>query len=422
MVLQGQAHATAPHERMTVTEQQAPSVRETAYIGGLDGLRAIAVAAVMLYHFSPKALPAGFLGVDVFFVVSGFLIARLLVTEVARSGQVSFANFWGRRARRLLPALATMTVVVCIVAWWDFSRLELHDIRAHALSTLFYCANWVMRSGQSYFATVGRPSPFLHMWSLAVEEQFYVVLPIVFFFIRGALVRQPVRVAVIALLGALGSSLLMAAAVSPGADPSRAYLGSHTHAMGLLVGVALGVLAGAGEPWNTFKARLQDRTAAVRTSFVLGLAALVGVLLTMRLASDHTYGLYRGGGFLWFSLACGVLIASVALTPATPLAKVLRTPWLVAIGLRSYSLYLWHWPVRVFISPERIHNGTALFLVRTVVSVVLAELSFRLVERPFRTGAIARRWGSRGAIASFAVLVILTALLVYTVDQPKGFQ
>ena len=145
--------------RMTVAERQAPSVRDPAYIGGLDGLRAIAVAAVIVYHFSPSALPAGFLGVDVFFVVSGFLISRLLVTGVARNGRVSPANFWGRRARRLLPALATMTVVVCIGAAYDFSKLELHDVRSQALGTLFYCANWVMNAGhQNYFATVGRPS------------------------------------------------------------------------------------------------------------------------------------------------------------------------------------------------------------------------------------------------------------------------
>src|SRR2546423_1099048 len=147
MVLQESAGSTAFHERMTVAERQAPSVREAAYIGGLDGLRAIAVAAVIVYHFAPSALPAGFLGVDVFFVVSGFLISRLLVTEVARIGRVSATNFWGRRARRLLPALATMTVVVCIASAIDFTNLELHDVRSHALGTLFYCANWVMNAG-----------------------------------------------------------------------------------------------------------------------------------------------------------------------------------------------------------------------------------------------------------------------------------
>jgi len=417
MVLQPPAGPSALHGRMTVAERQAPSVRDPAYIGGLDGLRAIAVAAVIVYHFSPSALPAGFLGVDVFFVVSGFLIARLLVTGVARNGRVSPADFWGRRARRLLPALATMTVVVCIAAAYDFSRLELHDVRSQALGTLFYCANWVMNAGhQNYFATVGRPSPFLHMWSLAVEEQFYIVLPLLFLLIRGTLVRRPVRVAVVALLGAVASTLWMSVLVAPGGDPSRAYLGSDSHAMGLLVGVALGVLAGAGGPWEAIVARVRRHETAVRWSFVLGSAALAGIVATMWFASDRTYGLYRGG-FLAFSLACGVLIASVVLTPTTPLARVLRTRWLVEIGLRSYSLYLWHWPVRVFIGPDRF-GGVGLFVVRLVVSAALAEVSFRLVERPFRSGAIARRAGSRGAIAYFAALVTVTSVLVATVAAP----
>jgi peptidoglycan/LPS O-acetylase OafA/YrhL len=417
MVLQQPAAPTAMHERMTVAEQQAPSVRDAAYIGGLDGLRAVAVAAVIVYHFAPSALPAGFLGVDVFFVVSGFLIARLLVSEVARNGRVSPTNFWGRRARRLLPALATMTVVVCIVAANDFTELELHDVRSHALGTLFYCANWVMNAGhQNYFASVGRPSPFLHMWSLAVEEQFYIVLPLVFCCIRGTLVRRPVRVAIVALLGAVASALWMSALVAPGDDPSRAYLGSDSHAMGLLVGVALGVLAGAGAPWEAIAARVHRHETAVRWSFGLGVAAFVGIACTMWFANDQTYGLYRGG-FLAFSLACGVLIASVVLTPTTPLARVLSAPWLVAIGLRSYSLYLWHWPVRVFIGSDRL-DGFGLFVVRLAASIVLAEVSFRLVERPFRSGAIARRSGSRGAVAYFAALVVVTSVLVATIAAP----
>src|SRR5207244_5334288 len=160
--LHEQADGSSLHEHMTVAEQRALSVREVSYIGGLDGLRAVAVAAVIVYPFAPSVLPAGFLGVDVFFVVSGFLISRLLVSETARSGHLSLTNFWGRRARRLLPALATMTVVVCVAAAIDFSAAELHDVRSHALGTLFYCANWVMIAGKgSYFATTGRPSPFL---------------------------------------------------------------------------------------------------------------------------------------------------------------------------------------------------------------------------------------------------------------------
>ncbi|HEY5170798.1 MAG TPA: acyltransferase, partial [Acidimicrobiia bacterium] len=174
---------------MTVAEARVSESGRESYVGALDGLRAIAVAAVVVYHFAPSVLPAGFLGVDVFFVVSGFLIARLVTREIERSGTVSLANFWARRARRLLPALATVTVVVLIAVAISFSNEELHDVRAQALGTLFYCANWVLIFGKSnYFANLGRPSPFLHMWTLAVEEQFYLVLPLVLFVARRAVV------------------------------------------------------------------------------------------------------------------------------------------------------------------------------------------------------------------------------------------
>src|SRR6476660_1088128 len=250
---------------MTVTDVRAIAAKP-AYVAGLDGLRAFAVVAVMIYHFAPSALPAGFLGVDVFFVVSGFLISRLVMAEIARTKTLGRVHFWARRARRLLPAVATMTLVVLIAVALRFSDAELHDIRAQALGTLFYCANWVIiYTKGSYFASVGRPSPFLHMWTLGVEEQFYLVLPLVFFAARRLIVRHPIRTSVVALLGAIASTVWMAVLVSPTGDPTRAYLGSDSHAMGLLVGVALGVLAGAHTPWEQFprRARANDADARV---------------------------------------------------------------------------------------------------------------------------------------------------------------
>jgi peptidoglycan/LPS O-acetylase OafA/YrhL len=404
---------------MTVAETRVSEpVRET-YVAALDGLRAIAVAAVVVYHFAPSVLPAGFLGVDVFFVVSGFLIARLVTREIERSGTVSLANFWARRARRLLPALATVTVVVLIAVAISFSSAELHDVRAQALGTLFYCANWVLIFQKSnYFASLGRPSPFLHMWTLAVEEQFYVVLPLVLFAARRTVVRHPVRVATIALVGAVASTVWMGVLVSPTGDPSRGYLGSDSHAMGLLVGVALGVLAGVGPPWEAFTAWMRTNATARRAAPILAAASLVAILVTMRVTRDRTLALYRGG-FLVFALLCGVIVAVVVTAPAAPVARLLRAPWLVAIGLRSYSLYLWHWPVRVFVTPRPGLDGFGLFTVRLVISLVLAEASFRLVERPFRIGKVARRAGSRPAIAYFTALTLVAAVLVTTVAAPQ---
>lgn len=395
-----------------------PRPGETAYVGGLDGLRAIAVAAVIVFHFAPTVLPAGFLGVDVFFVVSGFLIARLVTREIERSGSVSLRGFWARRARRLLPALATVTVVVLAVAAISFSNTEIHDLRAQALGTLFYCANWVLIYAKSnYFTSIGRPSPFLHMWTLAVEEQFYVVLPLVLFAARRIVVRHPVRVAMVALLGAAASTVWMGVLVSPTGDPSRAYLGSDSHAMGLLVGVALGVLAGNERPWRTFTGWMQSDNRVARAMPLAAATSLVAILVTMRVTRDHTLALYRGG-FLVFAVLCAVIVAVVVATPTAPIARVLRTRWLVAIGLRSYSLYLWHWPVRVFVTARPGLHGFTLFVVRLLISVALAEVSYRFVERPFRVGSVARRSGSRGAVAYFGALTIVAGVLVVTVAAP----
>jgi peptidoglycan/LPS O-acetylase OafA/YrhL len=403
---------------MTVTEPAARTRGRDAYVGGLDGLRAIAVAAVIVFHFAPSALPAGFLGVDVFFVVSGFLIARLVVREIEASGTLSRANFWARRARRLLPALATVTVVVLIAAAIALSNTEMHDLRAQALGTLFYCVNWVIiHQNGNYFTTIGRPSPFLHMWTLAVEEQFYIVLPLVFFATRRALVRHPVRASVIALVGAVASTIWMAVLFSPTGDPTRAYIGSDSHAMGLLVGVAVGVLAGAGRPWEVVTERVRANRSATRLAPVLATAALIVILVTMRLADDHSTWLFRGG-FLVFAVLCAVIVAVLVAMPDAVISRGLRTPALVAIGVRSYSLYLWHWPVRVFVTPSSGLHGAALFCARLAISVVLAEISYRLIEQPFRVGAFAQKWGSRGALTYFGALTVVAAVLVMTVAAP----
>jgi peptidoglycan/LPS O-acetylase OafA/YrhL len=404
---------------MTVTETRPPSTRASLYLGGLDGLRAIAVAAVIVFHFAPSVLPAGFLGVDVFFVVSGFLIARLITRELAGTGRVSLAGFWARRARRLLPALSTVTVVVLVATAIVFSNIEVHDIRAQALGTLFYVANWVLILGKNnYFATVGRPSPFLHMWTLAVEEQFYLVLPLVFFAGRRFIVRHPARTAAIALVGALASTIWMSVLFSPGGDPTRAYLGTDSHAMGLLVGVALGVIAGSTAHWQQFTELLRsDHPIARAAPYVAG-ACLAAVVLTMRLASERTVALYRGG-FLVFALLCGVIIAVVAARPENALSRGLGTRALVVVGLRSYSLYLWHWPVRVFITPSSGLHGFSLFMVRLLVSFVLAEISFRLIEQPLRVGKPAQRAGSRPAVTYYGVMVLIAVALVVSVDAPQ---
>jgi peptidoglycan/LPS O-acetylase OafA/YrhL len=396
----------------------APSSDAPAYVGGLDGLRAIAVVAVMLYHFSKDRLPAGFLGVDVFFVVSGFLISRLVVWEMFRTDRLSMLRFWARRARRLLPALGVVTLATLVAIAFTFSPIDLVDVRAQVIGTLLYCANWVIIfTHGSYFAAVGRPSPFLHMWSLAVEEQFYIVFPLVCFCARRWIIAHPVRAASVAVAGAVASTAWMWYLVKPLSDPTRAYLGTDSHAMGLLIGVALGIVAAARTPWERGTAWLTANARTARAYDALAWVTLLAIVLTMCWSGDSSYRLYRGG-FLAFSIACGVVIVALVAVPGSTIARALRSPPLVAIGLRSYSLYLWHWPVRVIVEPHGGFTGWRVFMVRAVLSVGLAEISYRWVERPFRVGVVARNLGTRAAVAFFVVLGLLSLALVTTKDAP----
>ncbi len=406
---------------MTVTEARPPSSREGTYVGGLDGLRAIAVAAVIVFHFAPSVLPAGFLGVDVFFVVSGFLISRLVVREIAHTGTVGLRTFWARRARRLLPALATVTVVVLVVASIKLTSTEIHDLRAQALGTLFYVANWVLIFGKNnYFTSIGRPSPFLHMWTLAVEEQFYVVMPLVLYAARGCGATASVP-------GRRHRVARRSRVVHMDGHPGVADRRPHTRLPRQRLprdGSARGGRARLDRRIGRAVAALHRMGAHRRSRFArvapwAAVAALIAVLVTMRVATDRTIALYRGG-FLVFGLVCAVIVVILAVMPDAPISKFLRHPVLVAIGLRSYSLYLWHWPVRVFLTPSSGLDGFALFAARLVMSVVLAELSFRFIERPFRVGRVARRTGSRGAIIYYAALTLISVILVTTVAAPQA--
>jgi peptidoglycan/LPS O-acetylase OafA/YrhL len=393
-----------------------PSVRVPA----LDGLRALAVSAVIVFHFAPRALPGGFLGVDVFFVVSGFFIARLVTMEVHRSGTIAVGHFLARRIRRLLPALALMTTAVVVASVLWLAVADRAFLRQELVGVLLNCANWVLlRSHGNYFATVGRPSPFQHTWSLAVEEQFYLVLPLLALAFRKTIRAHPLRIVAGALAAAVGSTVWMAHLASQTGDATRAYFGSDSHSMGLLVGVALGVVAG-----SPMGARIVERAhASTRTWFAtpIALALLLAIGIPMWLCSGSSAALYRGG-FLLFSLAGCALVALIVAFPRSAVARVLQTRAAVEIGLRSYSLYLWHWPVCVFVDSSSGLDGLALFGVRLVLTVVLAEISYRLVELPFRSGVVAARSGTRGAALAYATLAtvsLVVALTIMRVPAPQ---
>ena len=353
------------------------------YRPGLDGLRALAVAGVVLYHAGVSWMPGGFLGVDVFFVLSGYLITSLLLAERQRNGQVGFKAFWMRRARRLLPAVL-LVVFVCLLAASTIARDDLARTRGDALSSIVYLTNWhLVAASHSYFNAFGRPSLLQHLWSLAVEEQFYLFWPLV---LLGSL-RLFGRRGTIALtiFLALASTALMWGLYNPNRDPSRVYYGTDTRAATLLVGALLAF----AWPLGDLRGEVSRRAARVLDG--IGLAALLGVLALFWRVHDYDPWLYRGG-FLLVALCTAVLIA-VVVHPAAALGRALGARPLRWLGIRSYGIYLWHWPVMMLSRPgiDVPWRGTFVVLAQIILTVVLAALSYRYVEQPVRSGVAQRR-------------------------------
>jgi peptidoglycan/LPS O-acetylase OafA/YrhL len=354
------------------------------YLPGLDGLRAIAVISVLLYHGEWTWALGGFLGVEVFFVISGYLITSLLLAEWRDRGSIDLRHFWLRRARRLLPALFTVVAVTSVVAV-VFLPDEVASLRGDVVSALTYVTNWFfVFAEQSYFEAIGRPSMVQHLWSLAVEEQFYLLWPLLF--VGGMKLFGRTKFAWLTVGGAFASAALMWVLYTPGADPSRVYYGTDTRASGLLIGCALAFV------WSPWRLRQEVTTGARRLLNVLGFVALVALVQMLVGTDEFASTLYRGG-FLRLDLIAAIVIA-VAVHPAAALGPVLGIAPLRWIGLRSYGIYLWHWPVFQLTRPEVDVSltGVPLFALRVGITLVLAELSFRFIEAPIRRGSLGARW------------------------------
>ncbi|MBK5218742.1 MAG: acyltransferase [Thermoleophilia bacterium] len=332
---------------------------------------------MFLYHAGVDWMPGGFLGVDLFFVISGYLITSLLLREFRSGGHVKLGRFWLRRARRLLPAVGVMIAATMVVgAIVEPDRVD--QMRGDAIASLAYFANWhFIYADVSYFDQFQRPSLFTHLWSLSVEEQFYLFWPLVFaagmkLFGRGKLLLG-------VLAGAIGSVALAWILFEPGADASRVYYGTDTHAVGLLAGVALALV------WSPIELRRRRTGPLVGPILdVVGVLALAYVLLSFVHVHDYDLALYHGG-YLWLALASALLLAVLA-HPAARLGRLLGQAPLLWLGLRSYSFYLWHWPVLVLTRPGidvNLPQGVLIPLQLALV-LLLADLSYRYVELPFR--------------------------------------
>lgn len=348
------------------------------YIPGLDGIRALAVLAVIAYHFNFNWARGGFLGVDIFFVLSGYLITSTILPVKGNQLTVSLKKFWIGRFRRLLPAAYVMIVISFVWATL-FHKELLHTLRGDALSSIFYSSNWwFIFHKLSYFDSFGSPSPLKNLWSLAIEEQFYLIWPLLLM-IGLYIFQKQSKLAKVVFIGAVCSALVMAILYEPGADPSRVYYGTDTRCFELLIGCWLALV------WPMKRLSAQKlSTNHVKKLNSLSFITLMIFLVSIVYVDEYQPFLYRGGMFL-FCLNAAVLIACIC-HPVSILGKLLAWRPLCWIGSRSYGIYLWHYPVMVLGTPIHEIGNPSYWRValQIVLIVMIAELSYRFIEMPIR--------------------------------------
>ena len=357
--------------------------KKRRYITGLDGIRAIAVIMVLAYHLKLALFKSGFLGVTVFFVLSGYLITGILISEVEEEGTIDLKNFWLRRIRRLVPAVMSMAVVIIFVSAVVNRIIFTKGCKDFLASVLGFNNWWQIFNKVSYFEAAGVTSPFTHCWSLAIETQFYLIYPLILLGIyklvksRGeGRANRGLLFAGVTLLLALISVILMIVLFDPQQDASRVYYGTDTRAFSLLFGALLAIL------WEY---RMVPRRLSASVNMVLGSVSFA-VLLVMTIAINGSSNFwYRGGQF--FGTILTVLMVYAVSGRKTWLSRFLSNPVLKWIGDRSYSIYLWHYPIILLIS-KGIKASWGITLIEIVLSVVLAELSYRFIETPIRHGII----------------------------------
>ena len=362
-------------------------------VPGLDGLRGLAVLAVVIYHFFGDVLPGGYLGVDMFFVLSGFLITSLLVREFRVTGRISLKDFWVRRFRRILPAAVTVLVICTAIVAAIGGDLAV-GIREQFLGTLFFVNNWTqIATSQSYFAD-NEIQVFAHYWSLAVEEQFYLIWPLLiaglFIFVRRYPRRVPIIVSVVL---AAASAVAMWFIYTPGEDPTRVYYGTDTHAFGLLIGAALSLIITSTHSDPAADTWPSSRRAGAIAAQVLAPLALLAYLAQLIFMTDDLELTYRGG--LVLTSVLGALMIWGVVRGARPLTWIFGTAVMRWLGQRSFSLYLWHWPlimILIALFDSKREHAWVWGLVALPLSFLLSEISYQFIENPFRRGGFKKAW------------------------------
>ena len=391
--------------------------RGIQYIPAIDGLRALAVIAVMFYHLGFSWIPGGFLGVDLFFVISGYVITRLLLDSIAQSGGLDLRGFYLARARRLLPALlfTVITTTIAIGIWApDTIKRFITDMPFALTGTMNW---WLVAREQDYFESIGRPPLLQHTWSLAVEAQFYLVWPLILYFILKKLGKNRIPFAALMIAAASGVTLLIVSLsldASNSSDVSHIYFGTDTHSIGLFLGAALAVSWIPQNFTTTLTKQAQNFIDGV------GVFGFIGILATFLFINESDPTLYK----IAFPLAAifGAAIIMSVVHPASRFAPLLENPVLLWIGERSYAIYLWHWIIFQVTRPTVDLAGQtwALYSLRILIVFALADISLRYVEIPIRRGAIkywlkglkyrTKKERSRQTRFFFSIFIVVLAL------------